>query len=74
MQWILEASSTGTTKRKLTRTNPIDGSWYYGDIDRERIQPNGRGAYYTEDGKYIQGGIWENGILKRSLSQEEYEA
>lgn len=73
MQWRLEAYSTGTSKRRLTRINPEDGSWYSGEICRESIQPHGRGAYYTAEGKYIQGGQWENGILKTSISQEDYE-
>lgn len=73
MQWRLEPYSTGTTKRKLTCISPNDGSWYCGDIDRNAIQPHGRGAHYTQEGTYIQGGLWENGILKTRMSQEDYE-
>ena len=73
MQWRLEPYSTGTTKRKLVCTIPDDESWYYGDICEKIIQPHGRGAHYSKEGVYIQGGWWENGILKTSMSQEDYE-
>lgn len=73
MQWRLEPYSTGTTKRKLVCTIPDDESWYYGDICEKTIQPHGRGAHYSKEGTYIQGGWWENGILKTSMSQEDYE-
>ena len=73
MRWRLEPYSTGTTKRKLTCISPNDGSWYYGEIDHENIQPHGRGAHYTQEGTYIQGGIWEKGILIHSISKEDYE-
>lgn len=73
MQWRLEAYSSGATRHKLIRINPEDGTWYSGEICRETIQPHGRGAYYSADGIYIKGGIWENGMLKTSMSQEDYE-
>ena len=73
MQWRLEPYSTGTTKRKLVCAVPNDESWYYGEINREEIQPHGRGAHYSKEGVYIQGGIWENGRLITAISQEDYE-
>lgn len=73
MQWRIEAYSSGATRHKLIRISPEDGTWYYGEICREAIQPNGRGAYYSADGTYIQGGIWENGILKTPMSKDDYE-
>ena len=73
MQWRLGAYSSGSSKFRMTRIHPEDGSWYYGEIKRDVIQPHGRGAYYSASGTYIQGGLWENGVLTHSMSQEDYE-
>jgi hypothetical protein len=74
MQWRLDAHSSGGTMRRLTCIFPNDESWYYGEIDYLHFQPHGIGAHYTKEGMYIQGGFWENGVLKHSETQEEYES
>ena len=73
MQWRLEAHSSGGNRKRLVCIVPNDESWYYGEINREEIQPHGLGAHYTKEGNYIQGGYWEHGVLKNTMSQEDYE-
>lgn len=71
MQWRYSQGNDPTGRRRAVRIHPEDGSWYYGGWCD--AQPNGLGAYYQEDGTYIQGGEWNNGELSFSMSQEEYE-
>ena len=73
MHWRLEShSSASGNRQRLICIIPNDESWYYGEINRDELQPNGLGAHYTKDGKYIQGGYWEHGVLKNSMPQDEY--
>lgn len=69
MNWIFERTSDIAHGRATSK----DGQYIYcGAFNPDTCQPNGLGAHYSKDGKYIEGGYWEEGLLENALTEEEY--
>lgn len=73
MKWNFEKNQDYAQTR-ATCIVPNDESTYVGAFNPISCQPNGLDAHYSKDGKYIEGGYWEEGVLATAFNEEEYNA